>query len=201
MAGGPECWRLFIAFDPPPGVKARMAASQTRLKRELARSRISWVRPEQFHLTLRFLGEIEASLAAEVAAAMERLCREQAPLRLRVAGIGCFPDPRRPRVIWIGVTDTESQLPDFQSRLEAGTTRFSPGKAGGRFTGHLTIARIRRLDHHEAVGFAECIEQSAAEILGEWLATELLLMRSQFFAGGVRHSILAAIRLRAAGAD
>src|SRR5512134_624706 len=102
MSGEGGKLRLFIAIALPDDIKARLAALQRELREGLGRSSISWTRPENLHLTLRFLGDISSDRIDDLTAALAAAAASQAPLNLTVAGLGCFPSSRRPRILWAG---------------------------------------------------------------------------------------------------
>jgi 2'-5' RNA ligase len=92
--------RAFLALEVPAAVKTQLAAAQEKLRRELPRAR--WTRPEGWHLTLKFLGEVALpaleGLAAELAPGLHGL----GAVNVRLGGAGFFPSPARPRVAWVG---------------------------------------------------------------------------------------------------
>src|SRR5881628_1816488 len=105
MSGEGGKLRLFVAIAVPEEIKARLAALQRKWRERLGRSSVSWTRPEDFHLTLRFLGDVSSNRLEELTSALAAAAAPQAPLTLTVAGLGCFPNSRRPRVLWAGIRD------------------------------------------------------------------------------------------------
>src|SRR4051812_7451283 len=103
----PELFRLFIAISVPDAVKTEMEQAQAELRRALPEGCVRWTRREQFHLTLKFLGSVEAQRVAALADAIRGACQGFTPLRLRAERIGCFPDLRFPRVVWAWVHDRQ----------------------------------------------------------------------------------------------
>ena len=92
--------RLFIAVEIDEAVRRGLGALQRALTAPAAH--IKWVRPENMHLTLAFLGDTEPDVAAQVKALMDQAAAAMAPLTVEVAGLGFFGSPRAPRVIWAG---------------------------------------------------------------------------------------------------
>ena len=120
-----ERFRLFVAVAVPEDVKAKMEAAQAELRRVLPERSVRWARREQFHLTLRFLGDVEAARVEALAEAIRAACRGFGALHLRAERVGFFPDLRYPRVVWVGVQDQAEQLPRLQQAVEAATAGFT----------------------------------------------------------------------------
>ena len=93
--------RTFIAIELPEEIQAAIAALQDELR--LARAEVSWTKPENIHLTLKFLGEAEEQLIAQVTSACLETAAATAPFTLHVEEAGAFPNASRPRVLWVGL--------------------------------------------------------------------------------------------------
>src|SRR5579863_2355390 len=92
--------RTFIALDPGKAIRERMVALQISLGRTGAE--VKWVEPENLHVTLLFLGEVDNRDLVPVCRAVEEAARGRQAFELSIEGAGCFPNMRRPRVLWIG---------------------------------------------------------------------------------------------------
>ena len=130
--------RAFVAFEIPSAQRARLEAAMRELRRELPPSR--WTRPEGWHLTLKFLGEVEHSALARLAGALhQRLAGQPAP-SARLGGSGFFPSPAIPRVAWVGgaVVGAGPVVEAVEEAAEAA------GFARERraWSVHLTVARL-----------------------------------------------------------
>ncbi|HMZ18552.1 MAG TPA: RNA 2',3'-cyclic phosphodiesterase, partial [Blastocatellia bacterium] len=93
--------RTFIAIEIPPTVKTALAALQTELRR--AAADVGWTTAENFHLTLRFLGEVEEARLGEIRRVCDETAATVSSFTLRLSGAGAFPNVRQPRVLWAGV--------------------------------------------------------------------------------------------------
>ncbi len=120
-----EQFRLFLAVTVPENVKAKMEEAQTELRRAVPHANVRWARHEQFHLTLRFLGDVEAARVDALGEAVRAACRGFGALHLRAERVGFFPDSRHPRVVWVGVQDDGEQLPRLQQTVENATEDFT----------------------------------------------------------------------------
>jgi RNA 2',3'-cyclic 3'-phosphodiesterase len=190
-----ERFRLFVALILPEEVKARIAEAQAELRRALPGHNIRWTRREQFHLTLRFLGDVEAARVEALGEALRRACQGFPPLRLRAEGLGCFPDLRYPRVLWTGVAEEAGQLARLQEAVEVASRDFTTEKKEERFTGHVTLARIKGIKRSEAEALAQAAVSMKDRRFGEWTACKIELMRSELSPQGARHTPVAALDL------
>jgi 2'-5' RNA ligase len=190
--------RLFIAVPIPEPVRDEIIRVQRDLQTLVPRVVARWARPDQFHLTLRFLGDVPADGAEDLKKSVGAVCRKARPLSLRAEGVGFFPNPRSPRVIWVGIIDREGRLEDLQKQIEAAVGRFSPEPGEKNFTGHATLGRLKNpvpADVRDLAARAQSLEKRR---FGEWTAHEIEIIRSELSPLGARYTLLAAFRL---GAD
>lgn len=188
-------YRLFIALPVPTAVKQGIQQVQERLRRELPDGCASWTRPEQWHLTLKFLGNVDVVQVRELSGVLGEVCEKFAPLKLRAAHVGCFPNLRKPRVVWVGVRDDADQLAGLAKAVEAAAAGFTTEEREGKFTGHITIARIKNFDRRGAQRVAKAVETMALHVFGAWIAEAIELMRSELASDGARHTSLARLPL------
>jgi RNA 2',3'-cyclic 3'-phosphodiesterase len=196
-----ERYRLFVAVAVPDDVKEKLEAAQADLRKVLPDRNVRWARREQLHLTLRFLGDVEAVRAEALAEAIRAACGGFGALHLRAERIGCFPERGYPRVVWAGVRDQAEQLPRLQQVVEAATKGFTTEPSEARFTGHLTLARIKSIKRPEAEALGQAAAGMADRVFGQWSAYQIELMRSELLPQGAQHSSLAAIALAPQPAD
>src|ERR1017187_8799658 len=134
-----EKLRLFVAIPMPEAVRNEITGIQQELQRLVPPAAVRWTKPEQFHLTFRFLGNVPLERVAALQEAVNAVCRGSPALRLRAQGVGFFPNTRSPRVIWAGVNDGDGRLADLQKKIEAAVQPFTQGPGAERFAGHVTI--------------------------------------------------------------
>jgi 2'-5' RNA ligase len=190
----PPTSRAFVAANLDPGLRDRVARIQERLKE--ARADVSWVRPENLHLTLKFLGEVEDAALDAVADAIGSVAAGHAPVPLVLAGLGAFPQPRTARVVWIGVGGGAEGLAELHAELEAGLERLGFQRDARPFTSHLTLGRVRGPGRREQL--AAAVTSMAPEPLGEMLLDRIDLMRSELRPEGARYSVLRTFPLEGA---
>jgi 2'-5' RNA ligase len=187
--------RLFVALRVPEEVKAKVEKAQAELRRSLEQARVTWTRREQFHLTLKFLGNVEGGRVAELVEAVRGACSGFAALRLRAEGVGCFPELRSPRVVWVGVRDAEEALPRLQRAIETACAGFSAQERQERFSGHVTLGRIKSIGRPEAESLGSQARAMAERFFGQWTADQVEIMRSELSSEGARHTVLATVGL------
>jgi len=190
-----ERFRLFIAVAIPEEVKAKMAEAQAELRRALPEHGVRWTRREQFHLTLKFLGDVDAARVEALGEAIRAACRGFGVLHLRAERVGFFPDLRYPRVVWTGVQEQAERLTPLQQTVDAATRAFTSEQREERFTGHVTLARIKAIKRPEAEALGKAAAAMADRVFGHWTAGQVELMRSVVSPQGASHSFLAKIAL------
>jgi 2'-5' RNA ligase len=184
-----------VAVTIPEGVKAKIEEAQAELRRVLPERAVRWTRREQFHLTLKFLGDVDAARVEALGEAIRAACRGFGALHLRAERVGFFPDLRYPRVVWVGVQDQAEQLPRLQAAVEGATREYTSEAKEERFTGHVTLARIKGIKRPEAEALGNAAAALAERLFGQWTAGQVELMRSELRPQGARHSSLASIGL------
>ncbi len=135
--------RAFVALELPEKLKQRFTEVCELLRTPDAKVR--WVAPENIHLTLKFLGDINDHQAGAIGDAVHAVSTEFAPFSLEIGGIGAFPNRRNPRVIWMGV----SPNPDLKRlfvKIEKAATSSGVSAEGRSFSPHLTIGRVKFLE-------------------------------------------------------
>jgi 2'-5' RNA ligase len=137
--------RLFVALYPDAAQRAAIAELQADLAGDPALGRRPrWVPPRQAHATLVFLGEVPIECRDDVVAAARRAAARRAPFRWRLEGLGGFPSPRRPRVLWLGVAEGAEQARALHDALAAELAEAGLAPPDPRpFAPHLTLARLR----------------------------------------------------------
>lgn len=133
--------RLFLALNLPDAIRQAVWEAAEPLRRRAYPVR--WVGPGAIHLTVKFLGEVDAGREAGVVEAMERATAEARPFALHLSGFGAFPVPERARVIWVGC-EPEAPLELLQHRVEVEMERVGFPIEGRAFHPHLTLGRASR---------------------------------------------------------
>ena len=96
---------------------------------------VGWVRPEGVHLTLKFLGDVEEKKVAELGDALAEGLKGETPFTLQAKGIGTFPTPKAPRVVWLGVEGEVARLSALAEKVEERLRRFKIPEGDAAFQG------------------------------------------------------------------
>ncbi len=171
-----EKWRLFFAVEIPSQVRARAVQVQRRLSRA-AGGMVKWVEPENLHITLKFIGEVEAGKVEQVRRIGRQAALKARPMNIEVAGAGAFPSPSSVRVLWLGVRGDTAELAGLAEALEAGLEEAGIcGRESRPFVAHLTLGRARR--GARLRGIAPALAEFEGESFGEFRVESFVLMRS-----------------------
>ena len=145
MPAGEDNIRAFIAIELPGAVRRALGELIQRLDADGLPLR--WVRPDNIHLTLKFLGDISSGQAAAVGDALAAAVAGTAPFQLRAAGVGVFPSLARARVVWVGAAGGVERLKGLQQNIDGALEKLGFAAEKRPFKGHLTLGRAKdRLD-------------------------------------------------------
>jgi RNA 2',3'-cyclic 3'-phosphodiesterase len=180
--------RAFLAIEPPEDILQAISGLQEKLKREIS-GRISWTKPQGQHLTLKFFGDISSDDVKNICAAAQSQTAAAAALNLKIEKIGVFPDARRPRVIWCGVTGDGEKLLRLQKQLDSDFAGIGFPCEDRPFRAHLTLGRIK--DTHGLTGISAALHKYSAFAAGEFDCKELILFQSKLLPQGPVYTKLA----------
>jgi 2'-5' RNA ligase len=178
--------RAFVALLLPERVRAGLAAVSEELRGQTRG--LSWVSPDNLHLTLRFLGEIDPVMLERARDAVAAAAATVAPFTVTLGGLGGFPAGRAPRVLWASVATGGERVEALFAELEAAlVARGVPGETRA-FHPHVTLARAR-----DPRGAKELLKVlGAGPAFGEVRVEALHLMRSELSPRGARYGVLTA---------
>lgn len=162
--------RLFVALGLPDEVRERLADLEDRLPGA------RWVAPENFHITLRFIGEVDGGLAEDIDAELTALSGEG--FWVTLAGLGCFGEGPKTRALYARVEPSEP-LSRLQQKVENALQRAGCPPEGRKFKPHVTLARFKGPTGPELERF---VVRHALFRAGPFLATDFTLYQS-FLAG------------------
>ena len=182
--------RTFVAIQLPDGVRAALRDVQAELKPAMPPNSMAWVRPENMHLTLRFLGGVAPAKLPALQSRLRAALTGSGPLDLICERLGCFPDLRFPRVVWAWVHDAEERLEELHRRVDEAVAEFAEKPAEPRFVGHITLARPKQIKRADAGRLAEFVERAVNREFGLWTCREVELIQSELSAAGNRYTTL-----------
>ena len=201
-------WRLFLAVTLGEEVQRLVAHEIASLAAE--GWPVRWVRPETSHLTLHFLGETERERAELVRLALPEVVAAHAPFDLRTAGLGVFPNFRRPRVLWLGLHGPVHRLQTLQRDIGGVLDGLGFAVGDEPYQPHITLGRVRN-DDGERVRLRDLpdavkrrfVDQGTGAAVAPSPAPvpvrAVVLMRSHLEKGGARHEPLASYPLVGVG--
>ena len=193
----PEHLRLFLALTVPEDVKSAIERAQKELRSAVSEGLVRWTRREQFHLTLRFLGNVAAERLRALQDSTRKACAGFGPFQARAQHLGFFPERGLPRVVWVGIQDREARLLELQRLLQDTMIEFSAEAPEKTFTGHVTLGRIKKIRRPQAEALTSAVASLRERVFGEWTVSTVELMRSELSSAGALHTTLATLPLDA----
>lgn len=185
--------RLFLAINLPSEVRHAIVEAAAPLRE--AAPTLPWVPAEKLHLTVKFLGKQPEEMAPALAEAMRGVAARNRVVDVELGDIGAFPNFRRPRVVWLGVSP-EPKLELLHHDVETTCEALGIPVEGRPFRPHLTLARVRpgSLD----VGALRQLSRAAREVsyVEEVVINSIDLMESQLTPTGAKYRLIAALPLR-----
>ncbi len=185
--------RCFLAVDLPAELKKVLGKWLKGLDSRV--SGVRWVGPEQMHLTLRFLGDVDPDTLEEVQRRAAAVTAESAPGQLQATGTGVFRNLRQPRIAWIGVEGDLEPLTQLYTRLETALTGLDIAEESSKtpFHPHITVGRIRH--PKKALGLEHFIMAGKDKHFGDFPLEALTLYKSELTREGARYTSLARFEL------
>lgn len=184
-------YRCFVAIGIPDQVKKALAEIQKDLRAWPAR--VKWVEEKNFHLTLKFLGDVGELQIRDIEAGLVKACSRRRQFEILVSGLGAFPNARNPKVIWAGIQDPRKHLYSLWSDIEHELVRLGFAAETKHFSPHLTLGRIK--DTKPAPGLGEILRSLQIKS-HEIPVTEVKLMRSVLSRSGPEYSCLRSVFLQ-----
>jgi 2'-5' RNA ligase len=181
--------RAFIAINLDPQVVEEIAKVQAVLKN--VGGDVRWARPEGFHLTLKFLGDIQNNQVSAILAALQNVLKGQNPLSVVAQSLGAFPHIKRPRVLWVGLQG--EGLKELNNKIEQELIFLDFPPEDRDFSPHITLGRVRSLKGWEKV--LPVMQEKQAERFGESRVDEVVLYRSELKPDGAVYTALGKVSL------
>jgi 2'-5' RNA ligase len=191
--------RLFVALQIPTAVRESFAALLSQLRSVSAEARdqsARWVRPENLHVTLKFIGEAAPEKLSDIRNTLTAV-RSSAPVSISFHGLGFFPNEKHPRVFWAGM-DASPNLPTLAADLEQSLEPLGFPREQRPFTPHLTLARFEPSRLHEKL--RAFIQENTSRNFGSQVTSEFHLIESKLKSSGAEYTTLQTFRFAAAEA-
>ena len=182
-----ETVRTFIAVELPQEIHNTLKQLQDVLRGSMPDVR--WTKAANIHITLKFLGDVQVSRLDAISESLRDAAGQFSPFNVRLTGIGAFPNSRKPRIIWVGIDQGADELVQMAQKIEASMKRLGFPREKRPFRPHLTIGRIRHLEH--PLVMTEALERSAVGELGEFTVQKASFIKSQLDPAGSIYTTLA----------
>ena len=186
--------RLFVALEIPAAVRDNLSALIRELRPLAPQAR--WVRVENLHVTLKFIGEAPPEKSDAIQKTLSAIPAE-GPIVLDFRGMGFFPDERSPRVFWVGIT-AGPELVGLSAEIESRLEPLGIPRERRAFSPHLTLARFQEPGNTD--GIRAVARERNAQSFGVHTAREFCIFQSQLKPAGAQHTRLAAFPLAQKGA-
>ncbi len=184
--------RTFIAIDVDRTIRDRCLALQESLARSGAE--LKWVEAENIHLTLLFLGEVEDRTLAALCRAVDEGCATHRPFSMSVESVGCFPNPRRPRIVWVGVGAGADEVTALHDALEPPLLELGCYRREQRaYSPHITLGRIK--GEAATDDLATALAKQAKWRGGETTVREVQVYSSELTPRGSIYTVLSRAKL------
>jgi 2'-5' RNA ligase len=185
--------RTFIAVDLGKAIRDRCVDLQETLAR--AGADVKWVEADNLHVTLLFLGEVVDRDVPALCKAVADPCAERNPFTLSVESVGCFPNPRRPRVVWAGVGAGSAELIALHDVLEPPLLDLGCYRREDRqYTPHVTLGRVQGDGKTDVLSAA--LTRQARWRGGETEVREVRVLSSELRPQGPLYTVLSRAKLR-----
>lgn len=138
-----ETIRAFIAISLPEVVCSTLGELTRTLAAQMPKGAVRWVKPDRMHLTVRFLGDTAVSQLPQIATNLTNATQKHDPFSLQLSHLGCFPNERRPRVIWVGMKGDTDALVKLKRDVDAALAPLGWEVEKRPFRAHLTLGRVK----------------------------------------------------------
>ncbi len=178
--------RMFIAITLPAAARAELGHVAALLARQVPGRSVRWVKPDLIHLTLRFLGDTAVSQLPLITHALDQAAAKHAPFSLRLNALGCFPNRKRPRVIWVGLDGEMAPARALKRGIDEVLQPMGWARENRPFRAHLTLGRVKDGRKLRGIEWESVVEKVLVPV------TAVHLIESQLRSGGpvytVRHT-------------
>jgi 2'-5' RNA ligase len=183
--------RTFIAIEIPGAVISKIRELQEGIR--TYGLKIRWVRAENIHLTIKFLGDVEEVKINEISETVSKTVEGFAPILIQAKGVGAFPGVKRPRVLWVGLSGQLETLVRLQRTLDENLSVLGLPIEKRPFKGHLTMGRIK--DKIDVRKFADALMAFRGFESETFAAGRIILYKSELKPSGAVYTRLTSASL------
>ncbi|MCK8817767.1 RNA 2',3'-cyclic phosphodiesterase [Natroniella sulfidigena] len=183
--------RVFIALELARNVQQKLEKT-TNMLRDCSQQ-VNWVKPFNFHLTLKFLGEIREEQLEEIEEELTGLKEVKEPFKILLDGLGAFPNLEYPKVIWVGIEEGREQLVRLQEEIEDRLADLGFEREQREYTPHVTLGRVKQKDGLE--GIKKQLDDFPFRISASQKVEQISIIKSELTARGPIYTTLSEIKL------
>jgi 2'-5' RNA ligase len=181
-----EVIRTFIAVELPKEINDSLQKLQSDLKDSMPDAR--WVKYGNIHLTLKFLGDTKVSKLESIGKIIQEIADKYSPFTISLAGIGAFPNSRKPSVIWTSIDKGKDEISRLANEMESAMEKLGFPKEKRSFKPHLTIGRVKEINHPSEM--MKALENPNVGEIGEFTVDRVKFIRSQLNPNGSIYTTL-----------
>jgi RNA 2',3'-cyclic 3'-phosphodiesterase len=175
--------RAFIAVELPQEIKDSLSRLQGQLKKSGAD--VKWIEPNNIHLTLKFLGEIDEKQLEKIIRIIEDTVKDKNAFHARISSIGAFPKINYPRVIWVAIDKGDNEAKQTAKELEEKIAKIGIPRENKAFSSHITIGRTRStINRERLVKDLSALENNLANTDLEFIVAKITLFKSALTPNG-----------------
>ena len=182
--------RVFVCIEVPAPIQQRIGGLQAQLR--ATGVQISWTKASNIHLTIKFLGDVATSRIPAITEGINKAASVIGSFKIEVAGTGCFPSERNPRVLWVGIREVPDALKQLHSSIENELASRGFAREPKKFSPHLTIGRVR--NPQGASGLAQELIATGFEA-EEFNVSAVTLMQSKLNPAGSIYTPISHVHL------
>ncbi len=187
-----EFIRTFIAIDPDDKSRDKILSFIERAHSAI-KGYVSWIKRDNLHFTLKFLGEISPEKIEDVTNLLNNLSLAHRSFKVTISKTGFFPDIKRPRIFWAGVKEGKEDIIRLVNDIESDCEYLGFEREKREFKAHITLARIK--DPHIKID-PKILEEISRDEICNFIVDKITLYRSDLLPEGAKYSIIKELQLR-----
>lgn len=188
--------RTFIAIELDGAIHRALVNVQMRLKHDPAARLVRWVAPENIHVTLKFMGDVDADQMPALMHAIADACTATPPFALSIAGIGAFPNTRRPNVVWVGASGQIDVAAQLAQKIDNACAALGFPRETRPFSPHLTLGRVKQdVPPSARASIGAMIDAAKVGALSELRVENVSVMKSELRPTGSVYTRLHVVEL------
>lgn len=188
--------RTFVAVRLSDEIRDALLAASRQLREQPGGKAARWVAPENIHLTLKFLGDVDNRRLGDVCEAVSEVCACNSAFEMAVSGLGCFPTAAQPRVVWAGVSRGTRELIQLATSMDVALNQRGFARETRPFDAHITLGRAdRRASRAELVSLGRTIAGQPTSLYGSMTVAQVSVVKSDLRSSGPIYTDIATVAL------